>query len=68
MRIDAKRMKEMGFEVHIDEKAGLVEIYPRRTTTELNDFLDKHTDLTMMQREDIIVRVNDFDCFNAITR
>jgi len=67
MRIDIKRLKERGYDVHISEKGDMVEIYPQKSTTTLWDFLSKNTDLTVMQREDIVARVNDFDIFNAIT-
>lgn len=72
MKIEINRLRKSGFEVLIDNRvvdAHEISIIPvNPTTPQAIGLLREETDLSEMQAEEILIKVHEFQVWNALTR
>lgn len=72
MRIEINRLRKNGFEVLVDNQvmdAHEISIIPvNPTTPQAIELLREETDLSDMQVEEILIKVHEFQVWNALTR
>jgi len=67
MRINAKALEKMGYEVHIDEHEGIVDIYPQNRK-DISEDLQVLTDLSRRDCYIIMEDIHEMQVIDAIKR
>ncbi len=71
MQINLKKLEEQGFEIHIDDKRGILDIYPRQQSEFFREHLMdlfKEVQIDEIYAYDVLETSHEYQVLSAIRR